>query len=136
MPDTQPKEMQPREKTGVVSPAEQTKPGIVFTPAVDIFETEGALTLIADMPGVDTERLDIDLREDTLTISGDVEAPEGNDEVDVLREYLTGRFYRRFTLSEVIDQSKIDARLSDGILRLTLPKTGKATPRKINVKTG
>ena len=134
MSETQTKEIQPKEKTEVSAPAELTKPGPVFTPSVDIFETDRDITLIAEIPGVETETLDIDLREDALTISGQAEAPEGKDEVDVLREYQTGRFYRQFALSEVVDQSKIDARLSEGILRLTLPKVEKATPRKITVK--
>jgi len=103
---------------------------------VDIFETEKALTLLADIPGVVPENLNIDLRENTLTISGEVVQIEGADEKDVMIEYETGKYFRQFSLSEVIDQSKIDAKLNDGVLRLTLPKIEKATPRKITVKTG
>jgi len=129
------KDIKVREKQELATPAEQTKPGAVFTPQVDIFETEKEITLLADIPGVKSDKLNIDLRDDILTITGDVEPVESSAEEDVLIEYETGRFYRQFTLSEVIDQSKIDAKLGDGVLRLTLPKVEKATPRKIAIKS-
>lgn len=129
------KDIKVREKQELTTPAEQTKPGAVFTPQVDIFETEKEITLLADIPGVKSDKLNIDLRDDILTITGDVELVESTTEEDVLIEYETGRFYRQFTLSEVIDQNKIDAKLGDGVLRLTLPKVEKATPRKIAIKS-
>jgi HSP20 family molecular chaperone IbpA len=129
------KALQAKEKEAVASPAEQTMPGPVFTPHVDIFETEKALTVVADMPGVKPDDLSIDLRENILSLVGDVGAPEAEGEADVYREYRTGRYLREFTLGEMIDQNKIDAELKDGVLRLTLPKVEKATPRKITVKS-
>jgi HSP20 family protein len=134
MSEKETKDIQVREKQEVSSPAEQTTPGRVFTPDVDIFETEKELTLLADMPGVKSDKLTIDLREDTLTLIADVEPFEGDNEQDLAMEYDVGRFYRQFRLSEVIDQEKIDAQLKDGVLRLTLPKVEKATPRKIEVR--
>lgn len=128
------KDIKLKEKQEVATPAEQTTPGVVFTPQVDIFETEKELTLLADIPGVKSDKLNIDLRDNILTITGDIEPVEGAGEEDVLIEYETGRFYRQFTLSEVIDQNRIDAKLSDGVLRLILPKVEKATPRKIAIK--
>ncbi|MFO7785112.1 MAG: Hsp20/alpha crystallin family protein [Thermodesulfobacteriota bacterium] len=128
------KALQAREKEEVATPAEQTVPGPTFTPAVDIFETDKALTLVADMPGVKTEDLSIDLHENILSFTGDVIAPEKEGELDVYREYRTGRYVREFTLGELIDQDKIDAELKDGVLRLTLPKVEEAKPRKITVK--
>ena len=74
MADTQSKELKVREKQEVASPAEQTTPGLVFTPAVDIFETEKEITLLADMPGVNADNLTIDLRDNTLTLSAEAPA--------------------------------------------------------------
>ncbi len=127
------RELQVQEKQQVAGAAEQTKPGLLFTPAVDIFETEKELVLLADMPGVKPADLDIDLRENTLTLSGEVLAFETKDEQQVLSEYEVGKYYRQFTLSEVIDQEKIEAAMDKGVLRLRLPKVEKATPRKISV---
>jgi len=135
MADTERKSLQVKKKTEVTTPAEQTRPGLVFTPAVDIFETEKEITLLADMPGVKSNALNIDLHENVLTLDGDVKSPEGTDEVDVIREYRTGKYYRQFTLSQGIDQAKIDAELKDGVLRLRLPKVEAAAPRKITVKS-
>jgi len=133
---TDSKEIKVKEKQEVTTPAEQTIPGLVFTPEVDIFETEKAITLLADIPGVKPEKLNIDLRDNILTITGDVDRLEGTDEEVHVMEYETGRYYRQFTLSEVIDQAKIDAKLNLGVLRLRLPKVAKATPRKIAITAG
>jgi len=135
MTDMDSKALQAKEKAEVAVPAEQTRPGLVFTPAVDIFETEREITLLADMPGVKSKDLDIDLRDNMLTLDGDVKPPEGTAEVYVIREYQTGKYYRQFTLSQVIDQTKIDAELKDGVLRLRLPKVETATPRRIAVRS-
>jgi len=126
---TDSKEIKVKEKQEVSAPAEQTTPGVVFTPEVDIFETEKAITLLADIPGVKPDKLNIDLRDNVLTITGDVDPAGKAGEEDVIIEYDTGRFYRQFTLSEVIDQNKINATLADGVLRLNLPKVAKAAPR-------
>lgn len=133
---TESKEMQVRDKQEAASTAEQTKPGVLFTPAVDIYETEENIVLLADMPGVKNEDLVIDLRDNTLTLTGDVHAPEAEGEQVLFHEYGIGRYYRQFTLSEVVDQEKIDATLKDGVLHLTLPKAEKAKPRKIEVNAG
>ena len=135
MTDSVAKEIQVKPKHEVRSPAEQTTPGVIFTPSVDIFETERELTLLADLPGVTPENLTIDLRENTLSLTGEVESFERGHEEDLLVEYETGKYYRQFSLSNVIDQSKINAKLTDGVLRLTLPKVEEAKPRKIKVKT-
>ena len=136
MADQQRQELKVREKQEVDSPAELTTPGLVFTPAVDIFETEKEITLLADMPGVKADDLMIDLRDNTLTLSADIAPVDNSEQEEILVEYETGRYYRQFTLGELINQENIDAKLSDGVLRLSLPKVEKATPKKISVKTG
>ena len=133
---TDSKEIKVKEKQEVTTPAEQTIPGLVFTPEVDIFETDQAITLLADIPGVKPEKMNIDLRDDILTITGDVDRLQAADEELLVMEYETGRYYRQFTLSEVIDQTKIDAKLNLGVLRLRLPKVAKAAPRKIAITAG
>jgi HSP20 family molecular chaperone IbpA len=135
MAATDSKELKVREKQEVDYSAEQTRPGVHFTPSVDIFETDKEITLLADMPGVRPDDLTIDLRENTLTLEGDISPSGGDGEALIYQEYTTGRFYRQFSLSEMIDQGKIDAKLQGGVLRLTLPKVEKATPRKISVRT-
>lgn len=127
------RDLRAREKNEVTASAEQTTPGLVFSPAVDIFETDREICLVADMPGVASGDINIDLRDGVLTIIGDVKPWEGAEESDVLVEFEIGRYYRQFTLSEVVDQGRIEARLADGVLRLVMPKAEKAMPRKIAV---
>lgn len=91
---------------------------------------------MADIPGVKAQDLTIDLRENLLTLIGDVAPLEGPEEGDLIREYRTGSYVRQFTLAETIDQAQIKAQLSDGVLRLTLPKVEQALPRQIPVQVG
>ena len=130
------KDLQVKKKQEVAASAEQTRPGLVFTPDVDIFETDRDITLLADMPGVAADGVSIDLRDGVLTLSGDIKPWEGAEESDVLIEFEIGKYYRQFTLSDAIDQNKIEARLEDGVLRLTLPKAQKAVSRQISVTVG
>jgi len=129
-------EIQKTEKGAAAAAPEQTRPGPVYSPAVDIFETDSSITVLADMPGVRAEDLSIDLRENVLTLTGRVTPPETSGEAGVVLEYEPGTFFRQFTLGETIEQAKIDAKLSDGVLRLELPKLERAQPRQITVRTG
>lgn len=129
------KEMAPRQKEQLAG-TETTRPGHVFTAVVDIFETEAAITVLADMPGVKADAVTIDLNENVLSLDGTVGEIEGEDEHVLLREYHVGSFHREFRLSNVIDQSRIDATMQDGVLRITLPKAEAARPRQIEVRTG
>jgi HSP20 family protein len=113
---------------------EQTRSGPVHSPAVDIFEQEGAITVLADMPGVKAHDLEIDVRENVLTLTGRVSPPDPEGPAYVLREYEPGTFFRQFTLGSTIEQAKIEAKLTDGVLRLELPKAEKARPRQIAVR--
>ncbi len=133
---TETKELQVKEKQEVAAPAEHTKPGLVFTPAVDIFETEREITLLADMPGVAADDITIDLKDGVLTLSGDVKPWEASEESDVLVEFEIGKYYRQFTLSDIIAQDRIEAKLENGTLRLSLPKAEKAIPRQVTVTAG
>ena len=125
-------EIQKSTQSDTPAAAEGTREGIYYRPRVDIYETEKELTLLADLPGVDPKDLEIDLRDDTLTILGTAEV-EDEERRYILREYGVGNFQRQFTLSEVIDQEKISAKLTNGVLTLVLPKVEKAKPRKITV---
>lgn len=136
MTDKETKELKVKEKQELTTPAEQTRPGLVFSPNVDIFETDHGITVLADLPGIQPDQLSIDLRDNVLTLSTDMPPTNGRDEEPILMEYDIGKYYRQFTLSNVIDQAKIDAQLKDGVLRLTLPKVEKATPRSITVSAG
>lgn len=129
-------ELQVKEKQTLATPAEQTRPGIVFTPVVDIKENDHEIILLADMPGVNPDDLNIDLNDSMLTISGDVKPWHDVEEQDVLVEFQIGKYYRQFSLSEAIDQEKIQANLEYGVLRLVMPKAAKAMPRKITVNAG
>ena len=128
------KDLQVREKHELKTKAEQIKPGLMFTPTVDIFETNQEITLLADMPGVTADDINIDIEKNVLTLTGNVKPWESADESDVLVEFEIGKYYRQFTLSQVIDQAKIKAELKDGVLRLNLPKVKEAKPRQIKVK--
>lgn len=129
-------EVQTVDTDDVSTALEQTRPGPVFVPAVDIFEQEGNITMLADMPGVTPDDLAIDLHENVLTMTGDVKETEGENETELIREYHVGRYFRQFTVSDKIDQDKIEASLTDGVLRLILPKAEASKPRQIAIKAG
>jgi HSP20 family protein len=128
------KELQVREKQEVKAGLESTRNVPVYVPPVDIYESQDAIVILADMPGVAPEGVDVDLRENQLTFTGKVVLEESKERM-LLQEYGVGDFYRQFTLSSRIDQGKIEASMKDGVLVLTLPKAEVAKPKKITVKT-
>jgi len=104
-----------------------------FIPRVDIYETKEALFMIADMPGVDENTVDVELEKNILTISGRVEDGKLKDHNLVFSEYEVGDYERTFTLSDEIDRDKIKATVKQGVLRLELPKSEKVKPKKIAI---
>jgi len=135
VPDQPRSDIQKVEKGGPAAVPEHTRAGPVYSPAVDIFENDSSITVLADLPGVKASDLKIDLRESVLTLTARITIPEAPTEVNLLREYESGVFFRQFTIGEMIEQSKIDAKLTDGVLRLELPKSERARPRQIAVRT-
>ena len=128
-------ELQTQGPRDIASTTEGTRPGVLLTPPVDIFEDPDAITVLADMPGVQPGHLTIDLHEGVLTITGHAQSPDGANEVAVAHEYPAGAFQRSVTLSEAIDQGRIQATLRHGVLRLRLPKAEQAKPRQIKIQT-
>jgi len=117
-------------RAGQTTPAAQPP---AMTPAVDIFENDAGITLLADMPGVSRERLGVRVDGDNLVIEGsaEVKVPE---KLDVMHsEIRHPNFRRSFTLSRELDTTRIDASLKDGVLRLHIPKAEEARPRRIEV---
>jgi HSP20 family protein len=123
-----------RDENQAVSGAERTRNEPVYTPAVDIYETQDDLVLLADLPGVTKQDLTIKLDDEILTIEGAAQASAAPGQ-QLLNEYASGTFYRQFTVGEAIDREKIDASLKNGVLELVLPKAEKAKPKRIQVKS-
>ena len=128
------KDLEAKEKVELQTTAESTRDVPSYIPAVDIYESPEALTLVADMPGVGPENVTIDVHDNHLTVRGTVTI-EGEKERVLLQEYGVGDYFREFTLGRTIDQSKIEASMKHGVLTLTLPKAEAIKPRKITVKT-
>ena len=103
------------------------------SPAVDIFEDASGITLLADMPGVAKDRLDVKLDGDTLSVEGRVELEGLADMRALWAEVHVPRFRRTFALSRELDASRIEANLKDGVLTLRIPKQAHAQPRRIEV---
>lgn len=107
----------------------------VFTPAADIYEEKDSFTVLADMPGVEQKNIDISIEDNVLTISGTQNSQEHDGYELLHRGYKTGLYKRSFSLASDIDHAKISAKMNNGVLRLTLPKSEKAKPRKIEIES-
>jgi len=129
-------ELKIQQKYEVDHKGETTKPEKHFIPAVDIFENEKQVTIVAEMPGVPLEAIDVNLEDDLLTITGTKQPEEMAGARLLLQEYETGHYLRRFTLAETIDREGVSAALNDGMLTIVLPKALPVKPKKIEIQAG
>jgi HSP20 family molecular chaperone IbpA len=128
-----PQELQVQQKREIEKPQESTVPARTFMPTADIFEAPSALTVVLEMPGVDKSNVDISVEAGVLTIEGRLDFSKYEGMQPVYTEYNIGHYRRSFSLSSKIDQNKIGAEMTDGVLTITLPKAEEAKPRRISV---
>ena len=131
-----------QETTSSVSPtqrtAESTRGRPVVAPPVDIYENAEEYLVLADLPGVDTNDVQIRFEDGELSIRAsraDIGPGENNGRGAPSEEFVAADFVRRFSIPETVDASKIDAKLQAGVLHLTLPKASRVRPRQISVKS-
>ncbi len=105
-------------------------------PAVDVFEDASGITLLADMPGVPKEQLEVKVEGEALLIEGGVQPSTPDGLEATYAEVRVPRYRRSFTLSRELDTTRIEANLKDGVLSLRIPKQAHAQPRRINVTAG
>lgn len=118
----------------VVRRGESAEEQQTLLPRVDVFENKDGILLLADMPGVPKDKLELRVENDTLLIEGEI-APDTPENMEpVYAEVRLSRYRRAFSLSSELDTSRIDAQLRDGVLNLRIPKHAHAQPRKIEVK--
>jgi len=115
---------------------EATRARPTFLPCTNIVERADAMVVVAEMPGVRADAVDVRLEGDELTIWGRVDeaAIEGHELTHA--EYEVGDYRRRFRLSGGFEADKIDATIKNGVLQVVLPKSKEAQPQKITVKPG
>jgi HSP20 family protein len=127
-------ELQVQQKRELEKKEETTVPARVFVPAADIYETADALTVVLEMPGVDKDSVSVRVEEGILNVEGRLDFSKYQNLLPVYTEYNIGHYARNFRLSSKIDQSRIAAEMSDGVLSLVLPKVEEAKPRAIQVR--
>ncbi len=122
-----------QEKKELVSKDEKTVPARYYVPTTDIFETEDALTVVMELPGIDKQSINVNVENDVLRIDARIDYSKYEGLEPLYTEYNIGHFGRSFTLSNKIDQQQIGAELNDGVLTLTLKKAREALPRRIAI---
>jgi len=122
-----------QEKKEIVGKEEATVPARYFLPNTDIYETEDALTVIMEVPGVEKNDIDVHVENDVLRIEAKINFAKYEGLEPVYTEYNVGHFARSFTLSNKLDQQQISAHLDDGVLTLVLRKAKEAQPRQIAI---
>ena len=126
-------ELQVQKKREQETREETTIPARVFVPSADIYETQDALTVILEMPGVEKSNVDVRVEDGVLSVLGKLDLSKYQGLQPLYIEYNVGHYSRSFQLSSKVDQSRIAAELKDGVLALTLPKVEEAKPRTIQV---
>ena len=132
-PMSEAQELAVRDKKELVSKEEKTAPGRYYVPYADIYETDEALSVVMEMPGVEKKDLNVALENDVLRVDGRIDFSKYEGMEPVYTEYNVGHYMRSFTLSSKIDKERISAQLDDGVLTLKLPKSEKAQPRRISI---
>jgi HSP20 family protein len=127
-------ELAVREKRELVGKDEKTVPGRFYVPYADIHETDEALTVLMEMPGVAREGVSVALEDDVLRVEGRIDFSKYEGMEPVYTEFNVGHYTRSFALSGKIDRERIGAQLEDGVLVLTLPKAREAQPRRIAIQ--
>ena len=128
-------ELEVQQKRALEKKDEATVPARIYVPTTDIFETEGALMVVMEMPGVVKEHTDIIVEDNVLSVTGRIDFSKYEKLQPVYTEYNIGHFRRSFSLApSSIDEHKITAEMEDGVLTLTLPKAERAKARKIELK--
>ncbi len=127
-------ELQVQKKRERENKDETTIPARLFLPMTDIYETQDALKVIVEMPGVEKDNIDVRVEDGVLNVEGRLDLGKYQGLLPLYTEYNVGHYSRSFRLSNKIDQSKIGAEMKDGVLSLTLPKMEDAKPRTIRVK--
>jgi HSP20 family molecular chaperone IbpA len=127
-------EVAPREKRELAPAEERTEAGKFFSPYTDIHETEQAVIVSMEMPGVDKASIDIRLDKGVLTVKGTVDGSKYESLRPLYSEYNVGNFVRTFTVSTKIDSNRIHASVADGVLTVELPKAAEAVAKRIAVK--
>ena len=125
--------LEPQDKKELIEKEEKTVPARYYVPYTDIYETEHALTVVMEMPGVERENIEVGIEKDVLQIEGHIDFSKYAEMEPVYTEYNIGHYTRKFSLSSKIDQNKIAAEMADGVLTLTLPKAEEAKPRRIEI---
>jgi HSP20 family molecular chaperone IbpA len=115
-------------------PADRREPALV--PPVDVIEDSSGITLYADLPGVPRDRLNLRVEGDTLSVEGEMQLGLPQDMSPSHAEVQLSRFRRTFTLSKELDADKVSAELTQGVLRVRIPKAEHAQPRRIEVRVG
>jgi HSP20 family molecular chaperone IbpA len=123
-----------REEGQAPARQEQRRQEPTMIPRVDVIEDETGITLLADLPGVARDSLEVHVEGDSLTIEGAVTAATPEAMEAAYAEVRVPRYRRTFTLSRELDGGRIDAQLKDGVLRLRIPKQEHAQPRRVSIK--